>query len=36
MIQLPLVHNIYSLHYYELYTYELEFMNYVTLYDYNL
>jgi len=36
MIQLPLVSNFYSLHYYEMYTYELEFRNYVILYDYNL
>jgi hypothetical protein len=36
MIQLPLVPNLYNLHYYELYTYGLEFRNYVTLYDYNI
>jgi hypothetical protein len=36
VIQLPLVPNLYSLHYYEWYTYKLEFRNYVILYDYNL
>jgi hypothetical protein len=36
VIQVPLVPNLYSLYYYELYAYELKFMNYVTLYDYNI
>jgi hypothetical protein len=36
MIHLSLFSNLYSLYYYELYTYELKFMNYMTLYDYNL